>query len=66
MWILNAIIGGYFIVSIAFMRLRKTEPELERPYSMKDWRTTGVLVIGLSLLFFILLSKDAGLLIMAS
>ncbi|MDG4729870.1 APC family permease [Bacillus pumilus] len=54
-WIVNAggvgIIVGYLIVSIAFMRLRKAEPELERPYRIKYWRTTGVLAIGLSLLF---------------
>lgn len=54
-WIVNAggvgIIVGYLIVSIAFMRLRKTEPELERPYRIKYWRTTGVFAIGLSFLF---------------
>ncbi|MBU8697411.1 APC family permease [Bacillus pumilus] len=54
-WIVNAggvgIIVGYLIVSIAFMKLRKAEPELERPYRIKYWRTTGVLAIGLSLLF---------------
>ncbi|MGG0597042.1 amino acid permease, partial [Bacillus altitudinis] len=54
-WIVNAggvgIIVGYLIVSIAFMKLRKTEPELERPYRIKYWRTTGVFAIGLSLLF---------------
>ncbi|MEI4789676.1 APC family permease [Bacillus sp. FJAT-53060] len=54
-WIVNAggvgIIVGYLIVSIAFMKLRKTEPELDRPYRIKYWRTTGVFAIGLSLLF---------------
>ncbi|MGE6632033.1 hypothetical protein [Bacillus sp. NPDC077027] len=42
------LVVGYFIVSIAFMRLRKTEPELERPYRI----TIGVMAIGLSILPF--------------
>lgn len=54
-WFVNAggigIVIGYLIVSIAFLKLRKSEPELERPYKIKYWKTTGILAILLSILF---------------
>ncbi|GIO23556.1 APC family permease [Oceanobacillus sp. J11TS1] len=57
-WFVNAggigIVIGYLIVSISFMKLRKTEPELERPYKIKYWKTTGILAIVLSVLFILL------------
>ncbi|WP_420469019.1 APC family permease, partial [Bacillus licheniformis] len=54
-WIVNAggtgIIVGYLIVSIAFMKLRKTEPDLHRPYKINKWKTTGISAILLSVIF---------------
>ncbi|MCY8090492.1 APC family permease [Bacillus haynesii] len=54
-WIVNAggtgIIVGYLIVSIAFMKLRKTEPDLSRPYKINKWKTTGISAILLSVIF---------------
>lgn len=54
-WFVNAggigIVVGYLIVSMSFLKLRKAEPELERPYKIKYWRTTGVLAVVLSVLF---------------
>lgn len=54
-WIVDAggvgIIVGYLLVSFAFMKLRKVEPELHRPYRIKYWKFTGVAAIALSILF---------------
>ncbi|MEZ2457316.1 APC family permease [Salinicoccus roseus] len=54
-WFVNAggigIVLGYLIVAISFLKLRKAEPNLERPFKIKYWRTTGILAIGLSILF---------------
>ncbi|MEC1260661.1 APC family permease [Bacillus swezeyi] len=54
-WIVNAggtgIIVGYLIVSIAFLKLRKTEPDLNRPYKINKWKTTGLSAILLSVIF---------------
>ena len=51
-WIVNAggigIVFGYLLVSIAFLRLRKLEPNLERPYKIKHYRFVGVMAILLS------------------
>lgn len=54
-WFVNSggigIVLGYLIVSISFLKLRKTEPGLQRPFKLKYWRTTGILAIILSILF---------------
>lgn len=54
-WIVNAggvgIVVGYLIVSISFLKLRKAEPELERPYQVKYWKTVGTMAIILSVAF---------------
>lgn len=54
-WIVNAggtgIIVGYLIVSAAFMKLRKTEPDLNRPYKINKWKTIGISAILLSVIF---------------
>lgn len=54
-WIVDAggvgIVVGYLIVSLAFLKLRKTEPNLERPYKIKYWKTVGILAVILSILF---------------
>lgn len=58
-WLVNA--GGlamnvtYLLVSIAFLMLRKKEPEMLRPYKIKRWRFIGigsiVLCFGLSMMY---------------
>jgi amino acid transporter len=57
-WFVNAggigIVLGYLIVTISFMKLRKAEPELARPFKIKNWKLIGVIAILLSI-FFILL-----------
>jgi len=54
-WLVDAggvgIVVGYLLVSIAFIKLRKTESELHRPYRIKYWKFTGVMAIVLSILF---------------
>lgn len=54
-WIVNAggigIVIGYLLVSISFLKLRKMEPELVRPYQVRNWRTVGVMAIILSIIF---------------
>ncbi|BBU41154.1 amino acid permease [Aeribacillus pallidus] len=54
-WFVNAggigIVIGYMLVSISFMKLRKTEPDLERPYKIRNWKLTGVIAIILSIIF---------------
>ncbi len=54
-WIANAgglgIVLGYLLVSIAFLRLRKLEAGLVRPYKVKHYRFVGVMAILLSILF---------------
>lgn len=54
-WFVNAggigIVLGYLIVSISFLKLRKSEPELERPYKIQYGKTAGTLAILLSILF---------------
>lgn len=57
-WFVNAggigIVLGYLIVSISFLKLRKTEPELNRPFSIKRWKVIGLIAIILSILFVLL------------
>jgi amino acid transporter len=54
-WIVNAggvgMIVGYVLVALAFLRLRKMEPDLERPYKIKYWRTIGFGAVVMSFLF---------------
>ena len=54
-WIVNAggigIVFGYLLVSIAFLRLRKLEPDLDRPYKIKYYRFVGAMAILLSAMF---------------
>lgn len=57
-WFVNAggigIVLGYLIVSISFLKLRKTEPGLNRPFSIKNWKIIGMIAIILSVLFVLL------------
>ncbi|SNZ17641.1 amino acid/polyamine/organocation transporter, APC superfamily [Terribacillus aidingensis] len=54
-WIVNAggvgMIVGYMLVALAFLRLRKMEPDLKRPYKIKYWRTIGSGAVVMSFLF---------------
>ncbi|WP_340082811.1 APC family permease [Terribacillus sp. FSL K6-0262] len=54
-WIVNAggvgMIAGYVLVALAFLRLRKIEPELNRPYKIKYWRTIGWGAVIMSIVF---------------
>lgn len=54
-WIVNAggigIVFGYLLVSIAFLRLRKIDADLERPYKIKYYRFVGIMAIFLSIIF---------------
>lgn len=34
---------AYFIVALAFLKLRKAEPDMERPYKVKHGKIIGVL-----------------------
>lgn len=49
LWIANAggfsIVIAYFIVSLSFLVLRKTEPNMPRPYKVKNGKVIGILAI---------------------
>lgn len=59
-WLINAgsfgVILAYIFVPVAFLVLRKREPDLPRPYRVRFGKTTGVLAfvlgLGLLVLFF--------------
>ncbi len=57
-WIVNAggigIVIGYLIVTLAFMKLRQSEPTLARPYSIKYPKVIGISAIILSISFIAL------------
>lgn len=57
-WIVDAggvgIVGGYLLVSMAFLKLRKTEPELDRPFRIRNPQVVGWLAIILSIGFILL------------
>ncbi|WP_202809105.1 APC family permease [Staphylococcus equorum] len=57
-WIVNAggigVVLGYLLVAISFLKLRKTQPELERPYRIKNGKAVGIIAIVLSVLFLII------------
>lgn len=57
-WLVNAgsigVVLGYLIVTLAFIRLRKLEPELERPYEIRYPRLIGYTAVILSIGFLTL------------
>lgn len=57
-WISNsasfACCASYCIVSLAFLRLRRTEPNMDRPFKVKSYRFVGIMAILLSGLLCVL------------
>ncbi|MBM2657690.1 APC family permease [Staphylococcus pseudoxylosus] len=57
-WIVNAggigVVLGYLLVAISFLKLRKTQPDLERPYRIRNGRVVGIIAVVLSILFIII------------
>lgn len=57
-WLVNAgsfgIVIAYAMVSISFIVLRKKEPNLERPYEIKNYKFVGYMAIVLSILMLLL------------
>ncbi|OEL04510.1 APC family permease [Staphylococcus casei] len=58
LWIVNAggigVVLGYLLVAFSFLKLRKSEPGLERPYRIKNGRAVGIIAIILSILFIVI------------
>lgn len=59
-WFVNSAALGtvisYLIVAIAFINIRKKEPDLSRPFKVKKWKTIGLAAIASSLFFLVLYS----------
>ncbi len=57
-WIVNAggigVVLGYLLVAISFMKLRKVQPDLARPYRIKNGKLVGTIAIVLSVLFIVI------------
>lgn len=57
-WLTNAggigAVTAYMMVSISFLVLRKNEPELERPYKVKNFKLVGTFAVLLSGLMLVL------------
>lgn len=45
---------AYLLVSISFIMIRRKEPELKRPFSVKNWKLIGTGAIATSVFFLIL------------
>lgn len=55
---------AYFISSLSFIILRRTDPNMDRPFKIKHWKAVGgsaVLLSGFMILSFILPCSGAGL-----
>ncbi|RIP37076.1 APC family permease [Staphylococcus gallinarum] len=57
-WIVNAggigVVLGYLLVAISFIKLRKSQPELHRPYHIRNGVFVGVVAIVLSVGFLLI------------
>jgi len=57
-WLVNAgsftVIIAYFMVGLSFVKLRHSEPELVRPYKIKQWKFVGSMAIFLTGALFVL------------
>ncbi len=45
-----AVVVAYMLVCISYMILRKKEPEMKRPYSVKNWKFVGTMAILLTVM----------------
>ncbi|WP_283749682.1 APC family permease [Bacillus mycoides] len=57
-WIVNAgglgIVVSYLLVSLSFLKLRKTEPNMARPFRVKNGKVVGSIAVILSIGFILL------------
>lgn len=57
-WIVNAggigVVIGYLLVALSFLKLRKTAPHMNRPYTIRHGGTVGIIAVLLSLLFIVI------------
>ncbi|GAA0745033.1 APC family permease [Clostridium oceanicum] len=57
-WLSNAggcgIVIAYAIVVLAFMKLRKKEPNMERPYKVKNYKVVGIVGLALTVGMFLM------------
>jgi APA family basic amino acid/polyamine antiporter len=57
-WLVDAggfgIVVAYAFVALSFLVLRLREPDMNRPYAVKYWRSTACIALGLSLAFIAL------------
>ncbi|EJS72191.1 APC family permease [Bacillus cereus] len=57
-WIVNAgglgIVVSYLLVSLSFLKLRKTEPNMARPFRVKNGKVIGSIAVVLSIGFILL------------
>lgn len=49
-----ATVVAYFLVALSFVMLRKKEPNLERPFKVKNGNIVGVLAVAITLFFIVL------------
>ncbi len=47
------VVGGYLIITLAFLKLRQTEPNLERPYRIKHPRFVGYAAVAMSIFLLV-------------
>ncbi|GEQ06109.1 amino acid permease [Staphylococcus gallinarum] len=57
-WIVNAggigVVLGYLLVAISFIKLRKSQPDLKRPYHIRNGMFVGIVAIVLSVGFLLI------------
>ncbi|MEJ7218906.1 APC family permease [Staphylococcus gallinarum] len=57
-WIVNAggigVVLGYLLVAISFIKLRKSQPDLKRPYHIRNGMLVGIVAIVLSVGFLLI------------
>jgi amino acid transporter len=57
-WFVNAssfgVVVTYLMVCLSFLKLRKTEPDLERPFKVSNGKAVGIISVVISVLFIAL------------
>lgn len=57
-WLINSAALGtvtsYLLVALAFMNIRKKEPNLARPFKVKRWKPVGLIAVASSVFFLVL------------